>query len=142
MSKDDFDPRFDAAFQPGFDGKAAKSKPARAARTVSPAQAALESAREHAEVASAESSDDDEQESRRPNPFLVALGALSVLLIAGGVASQQWIRAQFLQEDIRLDLDYFSLDALKIAIPLSIALGVAIGAGLLFVLAIRWKKSD
>lgn len=141
MSKDDFDPRFDPAFQPGFEGKTPKSRKAKAPRAVSPAQAALESAREHAEVAPVDGSD-DEQESRRPNPFLVALGALSVVLIAGGVASQQWIRAQFLQEDIRLDLDYFSLDALKIAIPLSIALGVAIGAGLLFVLAIRWKKSD
>ena len=141
MSKDDFDPRFDPAFQPGFEGKASKGRKAKAPRAVSPAQAALESAREHAEVAPVDG-DDDEQERRRPNPFLVALGALSVVLIAGGVASQQWIRAQFLQEDIRLDLDYFSLDALKIAIPLSIALGVAIGAGLLFVLAIRWKKTD
>ena len=142
MSNDSFDPRFDPAFQPGFEAKSSKSKTARAPRTVSPAQAALESARDHAEVVSAGGVDDDEQESRRPNPFLVALGALSVLLIAGGIASQQWIRAQFLQEDIRLDLDYFSLDALKIAIPLSVALGVAIGAGLLFVLALRWKKTD
>ena len=142
MSNDSFDPRFDPAFQPGFEGKPSKSKGAKAPRAVSPAQAALESAREHAVAAPATDGDDDEQERRRPNPFLVALGALSVVLIAGGIASQQWIRAQFLQEDIRLDLDYFSLDALKIAIPLSIALGVAIGAGLLFVLAIRWKKPD
>jgi hypothetical protein len=142
MSNDSFDPRFDPAFQPGFEGKSSKPRGAKATRAVSPAQAALESAREHAEAAPTDVADDDEQESRRPNPFLVALGALSVVLIAGGVASQQWIRAQFLQEDIRLDLDYFSLDALKIAIPLSIALGVAIGAGLLFVLALRWKKTD
>lgn len=142
MSNDSFDPRFDPAFQPGFEAKGSKSKTPRAPRAVSPAQAALESAREHAEVTTAGGAEDDEQESRRPNPFLVALGALSVTLIAGGIASQQWIRAQFLQEDIRLDLDYFSLDALKIAIPLSVALGIAIGAGLLFVLALRWKRND
>lgn len=142
MSNDSFDPRFDPAFQPGFEAKGSKAKASRASRPVSPAQAALESAREHAEVSATSGAEDDEQESRRPNPFLVALGALSVVLIAGGVASQQWIRAQFLQEDIRLDLDYFSLDALKIAIPLSVALGIAIGAGLLFVLALRWKKTD
>ena len=108
MSKDSFDPRFDPAFQPGFEAKAPKAKVPRAARPASPAQAALEAAREHAaEVASAEGGGEDEQESRRPNPFLVALGALSVALITGGVA-----------------------------------FGVAIGAGLLFVLAIRWKKND
>jgi hypothetical protein len=142
MSNDSFDPRFDPAFQPGFESKAPISRPARSPRTVSPAQAALESAREHAEANPAASADGDEVESRRPNPFLLILSALSVVLIAGGLASSQWVRAQFLQQDIRLDLDYFSLDALKIAIPLSVGLGIAIGAGVLFVFAVRWKKND
>ena len=140
MSDDSFDPRFDPAFQPGFEAKPAKQ---RATRTVSPAQAALEAAREHAEAAPRAHDDDvDEQESRRPNPFLLALSAMSVALIAGGLGTTQWIRAQFLEQDIRLDLDYFSLDALKIAAPLAVALGIAIGAGVLFVYAIRWKRSE
>ena len=141
MSNDSFDPRFDPAFQPGFEAKTPTSRVAKT-RTVSPAQAALESAREHAEAKPTVDAEGDETESRRPNPFLLALGALSVVLIAGGLASSQWVRAQFMQEDIRLNLDYFSMDALKIAIPLSVALGVAIGAGVLFVFAIRWKKND
>ena len=141
MSNDSFDPRFDPAFQPGFEVKSPKSRAAKS-RPVSPAQAALESAREHAEAKPIGEPETDEVESRRPNPFLLALGALSVVLIAGGLASSQWVRAQFMQEDIRLNLDYFSMDALKIAIPLSVALGVAIGAGVLFVFALRWKKND
>lgn len=145
MSNDSFDPRFDPAFQPGFEGKPAKSRAARPARTVSPAQAALESAREHAEKApidSAHADEADELESRRPNPFLIALSAMSLALIAGGLGTLQWIRAQFLEQDIRLNLDYFSLDALKIAAPLAVALGIAIGAGVLFVYAVRWKRPD
>ena len=145
MSNDSFDPRFDPAFQPGFEGKATKTRVAKAPRSASPAQAALESAREHAAASPAEGIDGTEGaevESRRPNPFLVVLSALSIILIAGGLASSQWVRAQFETEDIRLDLDYFSLDTLKIAVPLAVALGVAIGAGVLFVFAVRWKKSD
>lgn len=141
MSNDNFDPRFDPAFQPGFEGTPAKAR-GRSAHAVSPAQAALESAREHAERAPLDSAEAEDTEARRPNPFLIALSAMSIALIGGGLGTLQWIRAQFLEQDIRLDLDYFSLDALKIAAPLAVALGIAIGAGVLFVYAVRWRRPE
>ena len=139
MSNDSFDPRFDPAFQPGFESPAA---PAKKTRSSNPAKAALESARIEAEVAP-EADDEVETSARaKANPFLVALTVISVVLIAGGLGTSQWIRSLFQQDDIRLDLDFFSLDTLKIAAPLAVALGIAIGAGVLFVYAIRWNKKD
>lgn len=136
MSNDSFDPRFDPAFQPGFEPEPAKAtKPA----SQSPAKAALEAVREEAAVAP----DGAEAPTRaKVNPFLAALTVISVLLIAGGLGTSQWIRSLFLEDDIRLDLDYFSLDTLKIAAPLAVALGIAIGAGVLFVYAIRWNRAE
>jgi hypothetical protein len=136
MSNESFDPRFDPAFQPGFEGTVAKVK---RPKTTNPAKAALEAARDEAEV-----TPDVVETAPRPkaNPFLVALTAISVVLIAGGLGTSQWIRSLFLEEDIRLDLDFFTLDTLKIAAPLAVALGIAIGAGVLFVYAIRWNKRD
>ena len=136
---DTFDPRFDPAFQPGFDGSAGQAK---APKSSNPAKAALEAARSEA-VAAPEADDDVESVPRaRANPFLVALTVISVALIAGGFGTSQWIRSLFLEDDIRLDLDFFSLDTLKIAAPLAVALGIAIGAGVLFVYAVRWNKKD
>lgn len=141
MSNDSFDPRFDPAFQPGFEGSTAPAK-TKAPRSSNPAKAALEAARAEVHI---ESTGDDEAETStraKANPFLVALTVISVALIAGGLGTSQWIRSLFLEDDIRLDLDFFSLDTLKIAAPLAVALGIAIGAGVLFVYAIRWNKKD
>ena len=136
MSNDSFDPRFDPAFQPGFESTATKAKKPKSSN---PAKAALEAARDEAVVAP----EVVEPAARaKANPFLVALTAISVALIAGGLATSQWIRSLFLEDDIRLDLDFFSLDTLKIAAPLAVALGIAIGAGVLFVYAIRWNKNN
>jgi uncharacterized membrane protein YcjF (UPF0283 family) len=133
---DRFDPRFDPAFQPGYEAK----PKGRAPKSSNPAKAALESARDEVVVAP----DEVEAEAptrQRANPFLIALTAISFALIAGGLATSQWIRSLYQQGDIRLDLDYFSLDSLKIAAPLAVALGIAIGAGVLFVYAVRWNKN-
>ncbi len=139
MSNDSFDPRFDPAFQPGFEAAPVTPKKTRSSN---PAKAALESARVEAEVAPVGDAEAEAVSRAKPNPFLVALSAISVALIAGGLGTSQWIRSLFLQDDIRLDLDFFSLDTLKIAAPLAVALGIAIGAGVLFVYAIRWNKNN
>jgi hypothetical protein len=142
MSKDSFDPRFDPAFQPGFDKPVASApRTAPAPASSSPAQVALDSARREAEKAVPDATAVEES-GRRANPFLIALGILSVVLIAGGLGISQWIRAQFAQTDIRVDVDFFTLDSLKIASPLAIALGIAIAAGVLFVYAINWQKRE
>ena len=137
MSNDSFDPRFDPAFQPGFEATAAKVKKPRSSN---PAKAALEAAREETVVTATEAPESAPR--AKANPFLVVLTAISVILIAGGLATSQWIRSLFEDEDIRLDLDFFSLDSLKIAAPLAVSLGIAIGAGVLFVYAIRWNKNN
>jgi hypothetical protein len=144
MSNDSFDPRFDPAFQPGFDDAVVSvSKPPKAPKGGNPAKAALEAARTES-VDPTDEADEVETPARaKTNPFLVALTAISVALIAGGLGTSQWIRSLYQDDDIRLDLDYFSLDSLKIAAPLAVALGIAIGAGILFVYAIRWdSKKD
>ena len=142
MSNHSFDPRFDPAFQPGFEA-APEAAPVKAKRPASqsPAQAALAAARVQAETAPVGESE-AEVPKRHVNPFLAGLTAISALLIAGGLGTSQWIRSLFEDDDIRLDLDYFSLDMLKIAAPLAVALGIAIGAGVLFIYAIRWKPRD
>ena len=136
---DKFDPRFDPAFQPGF---AEAPVTVKKTRSSNPAKAALESARTEAEVAPVDEAETDAVTRPKANPFLVALTAISIALIAGGLGTSQWIRSLFQDEDIRLDLDFFSLDTLKIAAPLAVALGIAIGAGVLFVYAIRWNKNN
>lgn len=139
MSNDSFDPRFDPAFQPGFEPAPAAVKKSRSSN---PAKAALEAARAEVHVETSTNDDADLTTRNKANPFLVALSAISVALIAGGLGTSQWIRTLFLEDDIRLDLDFFSLDTLKIAAPLAVALGIAIGAGVLFVYAVRWNKND
>lgn len=139
MSNDSFDPRFDPAFQPGFEAAPVTPKKTRSSN---PAKAALEAARTEAEAAPVDEVEDEAAPRAKANPFLVALTVISVTLIAGGLGTSQWIHSLFAEDDIRLDLDFFSLDTLKIAAPLAVALGIAIGAGVLFVYAIRWNKNN
>lgn len=147
MAKDGrgtFDPRFDPAFQPGFDGAVVAAPSPRRSRDASPAQAALAQRAEAVERIATTGGMDDEDEPaehrRRPNPFLLALLALSFALIAGGLGAAQSVRGIFETENISVELDYFSLEMVKIAAPLAVALGIAVGAGVLFIYAIDWKK--
>lgn len=141
-AKDTFDPRFDPAFQPGFDGAVVATPSARKKRDASPAQAALEQRTETVDRLVAGPSDDEDESPhrRRPNPFLLALIAISVALIAGGLGSAQSVRALFDTENISVELDFISLEMIKFAAPLAVALGVATGIGVLFVYALDWKK--
>lgn len=141
MAKDDdFDPRFDPAFQPGYQAPVTAA-PVKPLRDGSPAQVALQKRTEQAVVAPVATGDVDEGPvSRRPNPFLLALAAVSLLLIVGGVGAIQQVRGIFAAEDIAVDLDYVSLHMLIYAAPLSVALGVATGIGVLFLYAIDWRK--
>ncbi len=136
MSKDSFDPRFDAAFQPGFDGTAAPAAKV-AKRTLAPAEAALEKARaEEPEAGAAESA----PSATRPNPFLIALAVISVALIAGGLGSIQSLRSTFTSENISTTIDYMTLQTIIFAGPLAVALGIATGIGVLFIYAISYKN--
>lgn len=138
MAKEPFDPRFDPAFQPGFE---APVTPVASPSRRSPAQVALEQ-RTEARIPVLSDEDDAvaEVHSRRPNPFLIALGAISIALIAGGLGAVQSVKGIFTSENISVDLDYISLNMLIFAAPLAIALGVATGIGVLFIYAIDFKK--
>jgi hypothetical protein len=144
-AKDNFDPRFDPAFQPGFDGGVVAVPSARKTRDTTPAQAALTqraAAAERADPAPASSDEveDAPEHRRRPNPFLLVLIAISIALIAGGLSAVQSVRALFDTENISVELDYISLEMIKIAAPLTVALGVTTAIGVLFVYAVDWKK--
>ena len=146
-AKDNFDPRFDPAFQPGFDGGVVAVPTARKTRDATPAQAALDRRSETVERAPSApapvpvaEADDETEHRRRPNPFLLVLIAISIALIAGGLSAAQSVRALFDTENISVELDYISLEMVKIAAPLTVALGVATAIAVLFVYAIDWKK--
>lgn len=139
MSKDDFDPRFDPAFQPGFVGEPATQSN----RQRNPAQVALEAAREQAERAPLAGVDEDtelEAHARRVNPFLIALGILAFALIMGGVQGIRTVQSVFENANLAPDIDYTTISMLSYGAPLSIGLGVAIVAGMLFMYASAWQR--
>jgi hypothetical protein len=148
MSDDgDFDPRFDPAFQRGYDGvadatpKAPRPTPP-AARAAEPEfagewPAALESRR----ADGVGQKDSDDAPGRRTNPFMIVLLAVSVLLIGGGVYLVTRMRDLFANTQSSTDFDFVTLQVLIGAAPIAIGLGVATGIGVLFIYAIKWDKA-
>ena len=83
--------------------------------------------------------------------FVVAFIAAPLVVIIGG----SFTTSPFVDfPPVGLTLDWYRqlmgradflrsfVDSLKIAAPLAVALGIAIGAGVLFVYAIRWNKAN
>lgn len=139
MSKDDFDPRFDPAFQPGFVGAPVTTSN----RPKNPAQVALEAAREQAErapLAAVDAETEPEVHARRVNPFLIALGILAFALIMGGVQGIRTVQSVFNNANLAPDIDYTTISMLSFGAPISIALGVAVLAGILFMYASAWQR--
>jgi hypothetical protein len=161
----DFDPRFNPAFQRGFDGAGPATEyraPApRAAervydapvtRTAVPATAvAAQVAMPPAAGAPAqpqvrpviqEQMDATTQAApvRRFNPFLVALAAVSVALVAGGAWGVQVARAPFLQTNASAGTDFVGLQMLILFAPLAIILGIATAVGIAFFYAAEWQR--
>jgi hypothetical protein len=169
-SDSDFDPRFDPAFQRGFESASGASTGAstgrRAAhgdnRTVPtrvaearpvearsggyaptppigppPTVETAAAARVDSELTDAAAED---EQTPRPNPFLIALGAIAVVLVAAGVWGIQAAREPFLGTDVASNVDYVGLQILQLIAPVAVALGVATGIGILFVFAVGWQK--
>jgi hypothetical protein len=67
--------------------------------------------------------------------------AVGVVLIIGGVAVIRSLGAAFDSVDIQVDLDYYTLDVLKVIGPLLVALGAATLIGVAFLKAVQWKAS-
>jgi hypothetical protein len=148
-----FDPRFDAAFQPGYDGPLAAAASAVAGAGLAagpnasvPTSAPVEPLRDAAasEHRQPEVPRDAQSESpaspdelRRRNPYLVALAVLGVVLVGIGVAVIAQARSLF--DSNRADLDYVTIQLMLVSGPVAIALGVAIGASFLVILSLRHR---
>ena len=161
----DVDPRFDPAFQRGFDQTipieeyvpkslphTSASSPARAASVVSPVPVAPGTPREVIRVAAAADPEQDAESAEEPaaepelgsspsrNPFLLFLGVISIALIAAGV----WLFVRsgdaFNSREVRSQGDYMSLDATIHMAPFIALLGAATAIGVLFVFASKWRK--
>jgi hypothetical protein len=134
----DFDPRFDPAFQRGYDGPAV-TRPA-TSDAPAPSQADPPLVRIDPQAAIAPQVEQDELPPRRGNPFLVALGVIGVALAVGGLVLVFQLRTLFGDGNGNPDFDYVTLQTLMIAAPILAGLGLATGIGVLFVLAVRWGR--
>ena len=139
-----FDSRFDPAFQRGFDGSVAEIRPLVTPPAPAPAPVpdAVDELAARAAAASTEVPSDIEEddEHRGFNPFLLALAIMSVGLIGGGIYAGQAVSASYAADDVMSSLDYVTFSFVIYGVPLSIALGVATGIGVLFLLAVRWNR--
>lgn len=148
-----FDPRFDPAFQRGYDGptRAVPREKLQPTITAPPAARAFDPA--SAPMPAAEASGqqriiveptelfDDEPSARRFNPFLIALLAAAVLLIGGGLYLTSRLGELFASPTESSQYDYITLQVMTIAAPMLIVLGIATGIGVLFIYAVRWGRN-
>ena len=117
---------------PAFD--ASGSAYASAPIAAPPTPSAISSDQERADVAA------DADRPAHKNPFLIALGVLSVALVAVGVWGVQLARQPFLETNLATNIDFVGLQILQMLAPVAIGLGVATAIGILFVLAVGWQK--
>jgi hypothetical protein len=162
----EIDPRFDPAFQRGFDQSIPIEEfvppPAPKKTTVAPSvpvpvaapAAAVVPARPPAEalppfgendetLGSATTKPDapaDLDSSPSRNPYLLFLGIIAIALVAAGV----WLFVQsgdaFNSRDVRSQGDYMSLDSTIHMAPFIALLGAATAIGVLFVFASKWRR--
>lgn len=159
------DPRFDPAFQRGFDtsipieeyvpaplprklptpaaqpAKPAAVVPAATAPVVSPAAVAPAPDATALELTDSDSAPEVEPDaSASRNPFLLFLGIISVALVVAGI----WLFVQsgdaFNSKEVRSQGDYMSLDATIHMAPFIALLGGATAIGVLFVFAAQWRR--
>jgi hypothetical protein len=162
----DIDPRFDPAFQRGFDQsipieefvpaptprKPASAPPAPApvaapATAVVPAaplaevSPQVEAAGEPVASAGAEPAAPTELDSSPSrNPYLLFLAIIAVALVVAGV----WLFVRsgdaFNSREVRSQGDYMSLDATIHMAPFIALLGAATAIGVVFVFATKWRR--
>jgi hypothetical protein len=158
------DPRYDPAFQRGFEGEVSSAVRSRTAvrRTALVAPAPFRSAEPEPEVeengvedvAPTRSSADDEVEPLElvpvsrvnlrdfaRNPFVVLLILLGGGMIVGGsVWANQGRQLVAARGGASTELDYWFLQATVVAAPLTILAGIGILAGVLFLAAGVWNR--
>ena len=159
------DPRYDRAFQRGFEGAVASGVRSRTSvrRTALVAPAPYRTTEPEPQVeeygvqdvAPTRSSAEDEPEEAPDlvpasqvtvrdltrNPFLIVLSVLGVaLVIAGGAWANQGRQLVAARGGASNELDYWFLQSTVVAAPLTILAGIAILAGVLFVAATAWNR--
>lgn len=133
----DFDPRFDPAFQRGYDGPIQPTtKTTDAAAPAAPPLVSIDPT----VAAPIEQPEADLAPDRRGNPFLVVLAAIAVALTAGGLTLVFQLRTIFAENQSSASFDYITLQTLMIGAPILAGLGIATGVGVLFVYAVRWGR--
>jgi uncharacterized membrane protein YidH (DUF202 family) len=164
----DIDPRFDPAFQRGFDQSipidefvpdpqprktatpapvlAPVAEPKKVVVAPSPVAqipesgAAVAEDDESSEAAVETVVETDADSSPSRNPFLLFLVIIAIALVAAGI----WLFVRsgdaFNSREVRSQGDYMSLDATIHMAPFIALLGAATAIGVLFVFASKWKK--
>ena len=171
MADDGYDPRFDPAFQRGFEGANAFPPRQGQARAPQPVQQRVtpppladsrgasnqerpfggehgpspDRAVERAVteyVAQARAEAEESPLRLRGNPFLIALIVIALALIAAGVFIASRVDAWY--EDVGPDTIGFGLlNALVYGAPIAVGLGIATLIGVMFAFAVRWRgRSD
>jgi hypothetical protein len=159
MTDDDkrVDPRYDAAFQRGFEGEVASGVRSRTAvrRSALVTPAPFRSGGPEPEVEEATTTRTGAHAEPEPapdylpvralgmrdlgrNPFLITLVALGIALTIGGIAWANQARQTVV--DLATELDYWYLQASVVGAPLTIITGIAVLAGVLFVAAAAWNR--
>jgi hypothetical protein len=160
-TRQQFDPRFDPAFQRGFDPATPVAASIPAPRPVDPVAQARVTAtppappvQQASPPAVAPDSTDalissyldapetGEADPSAPgrNPFLFALGIVAIVLVVAGIWLFVQSGAAFNSRQVRSQGDYMSLDATIHMAPFIALLGGATAIGVLFVFAARWRK--
>ncbi|CAN5242113.1 hypothetical protein BH11ACT2_BH11ACT2_18190 [soil metagenome] len=150
---DDIDPRFDPAFQRGFEATVGttRRRPPVGTPSVVPAQETV--AKPTAPIVAPRAVVDDESfvdhpiataldpepEARRFNPFLVALVLIGVVLIAAGIAGSMFANSVF-QTDLTSTVSYVTVLLVISGSAVSIGVGVATLIGILFLAALRYRR--
>jgi hypothetical protein len=155
----DIDPRFDPAFQRGFDpatpvrervpaasrpstpvsapvaqptAQPTPPRPAQQPPIEPPVVSTLDADETAAEIAT--------ESSTTRNPYLLLLAVVAVILVAVGVWLFVQSGAQFNTRAILAQGDYMSLEATIQAAPFVSLLGAATAIGVVFVFAAQWRK--
>lgn len=76
---------------------------------------------------------------RRLNPYLVALGVLGVAILISAFALLQWVYGAA-GNPYTQQVDYLLMQFTMFGAPIMVALGIAILASILVVLALRYKR--
>ena len=147
------DPRFDPAFQRGFEGAVTttRRRPTIGTPPVLPAQEAIPRiaappvvepvvSTPAAPVAEALEAAEVDEPVRGANPFIIGLWVIAVVLVGGGVYLMQWARTTFVSDSLSTNIDFVVVQAVTYGAPMVVVLGLATAIGLLFFYAIAWKK--